>query len=711
MESLPNRTDLLRILAEISKDINSGSSQNISDDAVLTDSVSECSKELCDFYNNKYMMNTTSDNKDKSVLMFIEYPDDDCEKYPASLCGELFVDDTSVELTFVTKDTVFPMLSVRYINKKIGRLLIKLRNDQSKLLFSGYIENGSFSVLEMHICDAEIDTDDDSNKLNNNQLQYILTRLLPYSASIDEESKAAYSFAFSTISELDLLYKLCKDEYPQEIKESIDYYFQILFNTGVLFSERQHIQRALSYLLLINWNAYTLVPDMMIAGEILEAEFHDLQHVKKRILEIVAQVRHNKTLPRPILLKGPAGVGKTKLCKIIARILNLHDVTIDFSSLKDIEAITGSSRIYSNARPGMILEKLYSVRSANVALILNEIDKASFNGGHGNPTDVLLPLLDGFGFTDLFIEAAIPTQSILFISTCNDESKISKPLLDRFTVIDIPAYTENEKRTILENHVLPQTLAHMSIDDTQFSLSKGAINLLCSNYAVGPGVRDIEQYVERLVSHYIYEREIYGPHSARLSESDLMDILGPGNATTSRTLHVSPGLVKTAYYHNGVVRIVSVEAITREGNGGFITTNIISDIHKDYCRVAYECVQSSLLAFLHDFRTLDVIVHVPDDLPLCASNFLGNAVFAAILSSIDCKDISPDKLFIGGCDLYGNTYYDGNVADQLIAAIIEKGISTVYAPVGFSRHLSLPLDGVNLAIVEGADISELYELV
>ena len=66
--------------------------------------------------------------------------------------------------------------------------------------------------------------------------------------------------------------------------------------------------------------------------------------------------------------------------------------------------LTGSSRIYSNAKPGIIMEAFSQAGESNLVFIINELDKALSKNGNGNPADVLLPLLDNLGFTDNYME-------------------------------------------------------------------------------------------------------------------------------------------------------------------------------------------------------------------------------------------------------------------------------------------------------------------
>ncbi len=78
------------------------------------------------------------------------------------------------------------------------------------------------------------------------------------------------------------------------------------------------------------------------------------------------------------------------------------------SSIHDPEQLTGSSRVYANAKPGIIMEAFSRSRCVRLVFIINELDKASNGKGNGNPADVLLTLLDNLGFTDNYMECMVP---------------------------------------------------------------------------------------------------------------------------------------------------------------------------------------------------------------------------------------------------------------------------------------------------------------
>ena len=193
-------------------------------------------------------------------------------------------------------------------------------------------------------------------------------------------------------------------------------------------------------MLNIQWkNNYFEAIDPVEARRILDEELYGMERVKQRIIETIIQINRTHTLPAyGLLLIGPAGTGKSQIAYAVARILKLPWTTLDMSSINDSKQLTGSPRIYANAKPGIIMEAFSMAGASNLVFIINELDKANSGKGNGNPADVLLTLLDNLGFTDNYMECMIPTGGVYPIATANDRDQISAPLMSRFAVIDIP---------------------------------------------------------------------------------------------------------------------------------------------------------------------------------------------------------------------------------------------------------------------------------
>jgi len=274
--------------------------------------------------------------------------------------------------------------------------------------------------------------------------------------------------------------------------------------------ERRHAQRALSIMLNIQWksNFFESI-DPVEARRILDEELYGMESVKQRIIETIIQINRTHTLPAyGLLIAGPAGTGKSQVAYAVARILKLPWATLDMSSINDPEQLTGSSRVYANAKPGIIMEAFEVSGQSNLVFIINELDKANAGKGNGNPADVLLTLLDNLGFTDNYMECMIPTTGVYPIATANDKKNISAPLMSRFAVIDIPDYTKEEKCIIFSKYALPKILKRMSMTSEECIVTPEGVEAAIDAYSNTTGIRDIEQAAEHIAANALYRIEV-----------------------------------------------------------------------------------------------------------------------------------------------------------------------------------------------------------
>ena len=274
--------------------------------------------------------------------------------------------------------------------------------------------------------------------------------------------------------------------------------------------ERRHAQRALSIMMNIQWKSnYFESIDPEEARKILDEELYGMERVKQRIMETIIQINRTHTLPAyGLLLVGPAGTGKSQIAYAVARILKLPWTTLDMSSINDPEQLTGSSRVYANAKPGIIMEAFAMSGESNLVFIINELDKAASGKGKGNPADVLLTLLDNLGFTDNYIECLIPTVGVYPIATANDKSQISAPLMSRFAVIDIPDYTPEEKKIIFSKFALPKVFRRMSMKESECIVTEEALDMVIKLHENTSGIRDLEQAAEHIAANALYQIEV-----------------------------------------------------------------------------------------------------------------------------------------------------------------------------------------------------------
>lgn len=345
-------------------------------------------------------------------------------------------------------------------------------------------------------------------------LQFMIERLLASTISedsLDEEDldEAEDGMKLTSLQSISDFMTCAGRTLPDNIRLWARRNLAVARSNEVTPEERRHAQRALSIMMNIQWkNNYFESIDPDEARRILDEELYGMEKVKQRIIETIIQINRTHTLPAyGLLLVGPAGTGKSQIAYAVARILKLPWTTLDMSSINDPEQLTGSSRIYSNAKPGIIMEAFSMAGESNLVFIINELDKAAAGKGNGNPADVLLTLLDNLGFTDNYIECLIPTVGVYPIATANDKGNISAPLMSRFAVIDIPDYTSDEKKIIFSRFALPKVLKHMGMQETECVVTDNALDAILDLFKNTTGIRDLEQAAEHIAANALYRIE------------------------------------------------------------------------------------------------------------------------------------------------------------------------------------------------------------
>lgn len=367
----------------------------------------------------------------------------------------------------------------------------------------------------------------------NGFLQFIIERLLqsdaPSETEVDlDEIDDADDMRLTSIQSITDYITCAGNTLPDNIRLWARRNLAVAKSNEVTPEERRHAQRALSMMLNIQWKNTEFKPiDPVEARRILDEELYGLDSVKQRIIETIIQINRTHTLPAyGILLIGPAGTGKSQIAYAIAKILRMSWTTLEMSSINDPEQLTGSSRIYANAKPGLIMEAFANAEKSNLVFIINELDKASSGKGNGNPADVLLTLLDNLGFTDNYIECNIPTTGVYPIATANDKEAISAPLMSRFAVIELPDYSLDEKKVIFTDFAMPKVLNRIGLRKDEIVVTDEALEELMKIYRNTSGIRDIEQAAEHIAAHALYLIEAEHMSIVEYNAAMIRELLG-----------------------------------------------------------------------------------------------------------------------------------------------------------------------------------------
>ncbi len=257
--------------------------------------------------------------------------------------------------------------------------------------------------------------------------------------------------------------------------------------------------------------------DIETAKRILNETHYGMEDVKQRILESIAVGKLKGKIQGKIMcFYGAPGVGKTSIGDSIARSLNRKFIRISLGGDRDTSSLKGHRRTYVGAIPGKIVKALKTAGSENPVILLDEIDKLGERSMQGDPSSVLLEILDpeqNYAFTDDYLDTPIDLSKVLFICTANNLSTVQQPLLDRMEVIEVSGYTFNEKKFIFEKYLQPKAIKNAGLDnmksritidenntikESQYSIDDKTVDKLINDYCRESGVRSLQRYTNRI---------------------------------------------------------------------------------------------------------------------------------------------------------------------------------------------------------------------
>ena len=525
---------------------------------------------------------------------------------------------------------------------------------------------------------------------------------------------------------------MSKDAY-KEISKQIDRYARMHPDSA----DANLIQGYLDWVLEVPFGKYSKKKlDIHEVKKQMDKDHYSLTKAKERIEEYFAVkelkekrgIKEKDVKGEIICFAGPPGVGKTSLANSIAKALKRKLIRIALGGLEDVNELRGHRRTYIGAMPGRIVQGLIEAKEMDPVIVLDEIDKVA-RSHRGDPTAVLLEILDpeqNSAFRDYYLNFNIDLSKVIFIATANEVGYIPAPLRDRMEFIFLSSYTPDEKYEIAKKYLIPQELKKHGLKASEFTISKGALELVISNYTREAGVRNLRRRIAQILrkaAKEILEHEesikisVTVKNLHKYLEKEVFAIEA---VPSEGSVGVVNGLAWTAVGGD----VLKLEAIKIEGKGALQLTGSLGDVMKESAKIAL-----SVVKVLIDTRKLeinpelipktakekeeeiepkvnevykryDLHIHVPEGATKKDGPSAGIAMATAIASIYSERKVRPDVAMTGELDLVGNVLPIGGLKEKLIAAYKAK-IKTAIIP---QKNYEKDLDDIPQSVKDAMEI-------
>ena len=261
----------------------------------------------------------------------------------------------------------------------------------------------------------------------------------------EEELPATYI----EVEELDALFDMQKAVIPVEFRTEYNKCKRML-NKYLSGSEKKNYMKAMSNILNIDWiNQYykEIDVDAAINKSCEDHIGHEMQIEDLRTQLLICN--STRKAPRTLCFIGRS-CGCGSLASAFAEAIGIKYEVMDLTGKKDVEYLSGSSKIYENGRCGLVFEKIMKVGTHGL-LIFKNIDTYD-----AAILDFITTLIEKKNYTDIFMEIPMDLSNLWVICTSSTTKNLPMSLRREMHEITFEKISEKQLIRVINEIMLPK---------------------------------------------------------------------------------------------------------------------------------------------------------------------------------------------------------------------------------------------------------------
>ena len=236
----------------------------------------------------------------------------------------------------------------------------------------------------------------------------------------------------------------------------------------------------------------------------LDNDLYGLEETKDSIMSWICQKIHNPTQKtnKYLCLCGPAGVGKTSIVHSISESLGIPYSYISLANIDEPGSLIGHGYTYEGSQYGSVAGGMIKNGCTNGILLFDELDKTK-----EKVQNTLLGIFDPLQNTKFrdayFGEFYLNLSDSMMIICLNNLGQINPILKDRLHIVNIPGYTNKEKKIIINKYIIPKLELQYNINMT---IEEAVINKILEINNEHKGIRQIQMYFIKIYELMILDK-------------------------------------------------------------------------------------------------------------------------------------------------------------------------------------------------------------